>query len=108
MIVVVKVVAKPAQRVDVVVGADVVYEDEAVPLLLCTALALLHESRAATLVLCHTSRRVSEDRIVSLAADAGFELQPWSDEVSRAAGTAGIARHGHLRLLVFRRRCPSA
>ena len=88
---------------DVVIGADVVYVEEAVPLLFASAATVLLDSADARLVLCHTSRRVSEDRIVSAAAAAGFELQPWSAEVGQAAETAGIARHGHLRLLVFRR-----
>ena len=88
---------------DVVVGADIVYVQEAVPLLLATAATLLSDSGDARLVLCHTSRRVSEDRIVSAALAAGFEPQPWSAAVSQAAEAAGIARHGHMRLLVFRR-----
>ncbi len=98
-----KVAGSPAQLADVVVGADVVYVEASVPQLLRTAAAVLSDTHDATLVLCHTSRRVSEDRLVSLAADASFELQPWSEAVSQAAGAAGIARHGHLRLLVFQR-----
>ena len=93
---------------DVVVGADVVYVEEAVPLLFASAAAILADSRDGQLVLCHTSRHVGEDRIVSMASSAGFGLQPWSAAVGRAAEAAGIARHGHLRLLVFRRRCQPA
>ena len=103
MFMLVKVARSPAQRADVVVGADVVYVEEAVPQLLRTAAALLVDTLDATLVLCHTARRVSEDCLVSLAADTGFELQPWSEDVSQAADAAGIVRHGHLRLLIFRR-----
>ena len=88
---------------DVVIGADIVYVQEAVPLLLATAAAILQDSADARLVLCHTSLRVSEDEIVSAAVSAGFALQPWSAAVRQAAEAAGIARHGHLRLLVFQR-----
>lgn len=91
-----------------VVGADIVYVQEAVPLLLATVAMLLSDSADARLVLCHTSRRVSEDRIVTAALTAGFESQSWSTEVSQAAEAAGIARHGHMRLLVFRRQQKAA
>ena len=93
---------------DVVVGADIVYVQEAVPLLLATAAMLLSDSADARLVLCHTSRRVSEDKILSAALAAGFESQPWSAAVSQAAEAAGIVRHGHMRLLVFRRQQKAA
>lgn len=85
------------------VGADVVYVEEAVPLLFSTAAALLTKGSDARLVLAHTSRRVSEDKIISHASDAGFSLQEWSDDVAAAAAVVGISREGHMRLLVFER-----
>ena len=89
--------------VDVVVGADVVYVEEAVPLLFSTAAALLTRGSEARLVLAHTSRRVSEDRIISHASAAGFTLLEWSNNVTAAAAVAEISREGHMRLLVFKR-----
>ena len=95
--------ARHPQRAAVVVGADVVYVEEAVPLLMRTAAALLANDAVARLVLAHTSRRVSEDRVVGHAATAGGRLLPWSEEVAAAAEAAGIVTGGHMRLLVFER-----
>lgn len=94
--------ARHPQGADVVVGADVVYVEEAVPQLFATAAALLARNGAARLVLVHTSRRVSEDRVLGHATAAGFRLEKWSEQVAAAADVAGIARKGHMRLLVFR------
>ena len=85
-----------------VVGADVVYVEEAVPLLVSTAAALLAKDGAARLVLAHTSRRVSEDKVVGHAAAAGFRLLRWSEQEAAAAQTAGIVKDGHMRLLIFK------
>lgn len=93
--------ARHPQGADVIVGADVVYVEEAVPLLFSTAAALLSKDGAARLVLAHTSRRVGEDRVVGHAAAAGFKLLCWSEQVAAAAELAGIVRDGHMRLLVF-------
>ena len=94
--------ARHPQGAAIVVGADVVYVEEAVPLLFSTAAALLAEDGAARLVLAHTSRRVSEDRVVGHAVSAGFRLLRWSEQVAAAAEIAGIVRNGHMRLLVFK------
>ena len=93
--------ARHPHGADVVVGADVVYVEEAVPLLFASAAALLAVNSASRLILVHTSRRVSEDRVLGHAKAAGFKLLKWSEQVAAASDAAGIVRNGHMRLLVF-------
>ena len=85
------------------VGADVVYVEEAVPFLFSTAAELLAGGSDARLVLAHTSRRVSENKIISCAAAAGFSVLKWSGEVAFAAAIADVSVDGHMRLLIFKR-----
>ncbi|CAM6104464.1 unnamed protein product [Calypogeia fissa] len=63
---------------DLIIGTDVTYVHEAVPLLFETARALLREPSEPTqeplLILCHRIRRVAESDILSSAISHGFHV----------------------------------
>ncbi|CAL8468566.1 g8106 [Coccomyxa elongata] len=58
--------------VDIVVGADVVYVEEAVPALFDSIAKLLDPAKQGLLFLCHVTRRVSEQRVIDLATNVGL------------------------------------
>lgn len=93
---------------DVIIGADVVYVKEAVPLLFQSAAALLARTKAPppadvmltppVLLLCHVIRRVAESEILEAARRAGFEHHrsiPFVD------GDGTLANSGAIRLLAL-------
>jgi hypothetical protein len=89
---------------DVVCGADVIYALTSIPSLFAAAAALLSASLEARLMLCHTSRSVSEDVILQHATDAGLLAVRGPTEVVQAAISLGITSGSAMRLLWFQRR----
>eukprot|EP00897_Mesotaenium_endlicherianum_P004138 jgi/Mesen1/3752/ME000205S03015 len=102
---------------DVILGADVVYVAEAVPLLFQTSKMLLAGLPSGAgliplLILCHITRRVSEGEILSEATKAGLRHvsndvlesylhSPLDAEISAHFGNLGQEKTGLLRLLAF-------
>ncbi|GAQ80542.1 hypothetical protein KFL_000560310 [Klebsormidium nitens] len=95
---------------DVIIGADVVYVKEAVPLLFQTAAALLARDPSQEtapdadvmltpplLLLCHVIRRVAEGDILEAARQAGFEHHRFVESPE------GRGAPGAIRLLALRR-----
>lgn len=64
---------------DMIIGSDVTYVAEAVPLLFATAKALIADARPGEpeplLLLCHIERHVDEASIVDAATECGFILE---------------------------------
>ena len=70
---------------DVIIGSDVTYVAEAVPLLFATAKALMAKPILGKpnplLILCHVERHVNEQFILSSANNSGFTLDgKWPEE----------------------------
>ena len=94
---------------DLLIGADVVYQRHAVPLLFQSARALLKDCSSSQetcrgagfqdrgsfqrplLLLCHITRHVSEGDIVSEAHEAGFQLAQEELEVATGEKRADLA-----------------
>ncbi|EIE22455.1 S-adenosyl-L-methionine-dependent methyltransferase [Coccomyxa subellipsoidea C-169] len=81
-------------HVDIAVGADVVYVEEAVPELFNSIARLLDPSREGLVFLCHVTRRVSEQRVIDLAAAVGLVPMQCAAEEFES---------GPIRLLSFQR-----
>ncbi|KAK9828449.1 hypothetical protein WJX72_000046 [[Myrmecia] bisecta] len=88
---------------DVVLGADVVYVEEAVPQLFAAITAMLAHHPQACVLLCHVIRRVSEDRIFAAAEAAGLYSVPLCNGLAAASAEAGVVE-GPFRLALLRRR----
>ena len=84
---------------DTIIGADVVYASEVIPALFRTCKSLLSPHKDAQLVLCHITRRVSENAIIDAAAACGLQhtscLPEWTE-------TATASVNGPFRLLIFK------
>ncbi|BDA43460.1 probable tRNA N(3)-methylcytidine methyltransferase METTL6 at N-terminal half [Coccomyxa sp. Obi] len=78
--------------VDIVVGADVVYVEEAVPALFDSIAKLLDPAKQGLVILCHVTRRVSEQRIIDLATSVGLVTKQIDDKGFQS---------GPIRLLSF-------
>eukprot|EP00250_Pteridium_aquilinum_P035714 c9855_g1_i1 orf=108-1802(+) len=67
------------QGFDMIIGSDVMYVAEALPLLFATAKALIAEAKPGkpepSLLLCHIERHVNEASIVDAAKECGFSLE---------------------------------
>ncbi|CAK9877686.1 unnamed protein product [Sphagnum jensenii] len=90
---------------DVVLGTDVTYVAEMVPLLFQTARTLISPSSSACqpmLLLCHFARKVAGD-ILAAAKAHGFNLHTaWTSELVIPPGLESFGcTHGPLRLLYF-------
>ncbi|CAK9274264.1 unnamed protein product [Sphagnum jensenii] len=91
---------------DVVLGTDVTYVAEMVPLLFQTARTLISPSSSACqpmLLLCHFARKVAEGDILAAAKAQGFNLHTaWTSELVIPTGLESLgSTHGPLRLLYF-------
>ena len=95
---------------ELIVGTDVTYVAEAVPLLFATARELITKPSnglgQSMLVLCHFARRVAEGDILATALANGFRpIDVWETCSPRLVVPKGLENlslgHGPLRLLCF-------
>ena len=70
-----------AERFDIVLGADIIYEQEYVVALFKTARHFLSDKPCAKFILAYTKRNVSIDYVLNTATSFGFEWEaPTTDE----------------------------
>lgn len=95
---------------ELIVGTDVTYVAEAVPLLFATARELIAKPSIgcgqSMLLLCHFARKVAEEDILATALANGFRpINVWETSSPRLVVPAGLEKlslgHGPLRLLSF-------
>lgn len=87
---------------DIVVGADVVYNLEAVEPLFVTVQALSNHEVQATLILCYIVRRVSENALCESATRHGFEVMQMNPALATAA--ADVAQKEPFRFMLLKRK----
>ena len=86
---------------DIVVGADVVYNLEAIEALFVTVQALSSHEVQAMLILCYIVRRVSENALCNSATRHGFVVMQMSPALATAA--ADVAQSDPFRFMLLKR-----